>query len=143
MEIALVGLPLLLVLAVIFSGGKIQLAGGVVKATLPPLGAGIKALREALGLNKRLQANFGIRETTIKLNSEEYKALMIPPKGSGGFQSFFKGLQNRVKRKTKELTLSPDDLKRIYRHKADPKKGGWQARFARIFGRHFPDTHNG
>ena len=143
MEIELVGLPLLLVLAVIFSGGEIQIAGVAVKAALPPLGTGIKALREALGLNKRLQANFGIRETTIKLNAEEYKELMIQPKGIGGFQSFIKGLQNRVNRQTKELTLSPDDLKRIYRNKADPKKGGWQARFSKIFGRHFPDDHSG
>ena len=143
LEIELIGLPLLLVLAVIFSGGKIQLAGMALKASLPPLGTGIKALREALGLNKRLQAKFGIGETTIKLNAEEYKELMIQPKGIGGFQSFIKGLQNRVNRQTKVLTLSPDDLKRIYRYKTDPKKGGWQARFSKIFGPHFPDDHSG
>lgn len=40
---------------------------------------------------------------------------------------------------TRKLHLSPSDLERIYRYKANPKKGGWQSRFKKIFGRHFPD----
>ena len=84
-------------------------------------------------LNKRLQASYGIRETTIKLSKTEFDELMTPVTGTGGFQSFFRGLQHRVNKQSRELTLSQEDLERIYRHKSDPKKGGWQ----------FPDDHSG
>jgi hypothetical protein len=46
------GLSWVLVAAVIFSGGKIKIAR-VLQCQLPPLGVGIKALREALNPNRK------------------------------------------------------------------------------------------
>ena len=129
----------LLTLAAVFSGGEIEISLKGVKARLPALGRGVKSLREALGLNRPLSVGFGLREVTVKLNQTEYRELTVQIRGAGGFQSFFRGLQNRVNKSTKELTLSPDDLERICRHKAHPEKGGWQGRLKKIFGRHFPD----
>ena len=60
-------------------------------------------------------------------------------KNKGGFQHFQVGLKDRINKQTRELQLSPSDLERIYRYKANPNKGGWQSRFKKIFGRHFPD----
>ena len=138
MEFGLVGCAFLIVIGVIMSGGRIQITASGVKAVLPPFGRGLKCLREALGLDKQVQAGFGIRETTIQLNKAEFAELMAPTTGSGGFQHFLAGLQYRVNKQTRKLTLSPEDLERIYRYKSDPQKGGWQARFQKIFGRHFP-----
>jgi hypothetical protein len=86
---------------------------------------------------------FGIREVTVKLNKDEYKELTVQITGSGGFQSFFRELQNRINKSNRVLTLGPQDLERIYRHKAHPEKGGWQGRLLKIFGRHLPDSHSG
>jgi hypothetical protein len=82
----------------------------------------------------------------IKLNEKEYTALSVQgdaSKNKGGFQHFLVGLKNRLNKQTRELHLSPSDLQRIYRYKANPKKGGWQSRFKKIFGRHFPETSEG
>src|SRR6266511_633082 len=143
LEIVVIGCFSLLTLAVIFSGGKIEISLKGIKAQLPSLGHGVKSLREALGLNKPLSVGFGIREVKVKLNKAEYKELTVQTTGTGGFQSFFRGLQNRVNKSTKELTLSPEDLERIYRHKVHPEKGGWQSRLKKLFGRHFPDDQGG
>jgi len=134
-----------LVAAVIFSGGKISVAGfGVtIRAKLPPLGKGIKNLQEALGLDKTIRVGFGIKESTIKLNRQEFDALMQQDpntKNRGGFQGFLVGLQSQINKRTKMLSLSEHDLERIYRYKENPRKGGWQSRFKKIFGRHFPTT---
>ena len=49
LEIAFIGVLTALTLAVIFSGGKVELKNlKDLKFTLPPLGSGIKSLREAL-----------------------------------------------------------------------------------------------
>ena len=141
-EIDLSGCAYLLILAVIFSGGSISIAG-VVKAKLPAFGEGLKRLREALGLNKTLQASFGIRSTIIKLTKEERRALLQTPKGQGGFQNLLLRLQHRINKQTGDLELSQNDLERIYRYKANPKKGGFQGRFNKIFGRQFPDQIGG
>jgi hypothetical protein len=138
------GCPMLITLAVVFSGGKISLkvVGTGIEADIKSLGEGIKSLREALGLGKRLKASYGIRSTVVKLTKEEYKALMLQDpstKSNGGFQGFLVGLQGRVKRQTLELELSERDLERIYRYKANPRKGGWQSRFNKIFSRVFND----
>jgi|GEM_PF-1474889 len=143
LEIALYGCPFLIILGVIFSGGKISIPG--LKAELPPFGTGLKSLREALGLNDKIKAGFGIQETVIKLNTNEFAALSMQDdasKNKGGFQHFLVGLKNRINKQTRELHLSPSDLERIYRYKANPKKGGWQSRFKKIFGRHFPEDGN-
>jgi hypothetical protein len=143
LEITVMGCGLLLALGVVLSGGKIQVGSTGVKADLPPLGKGIKCLLEALGIHNPLKVGFGIREVTVKLNKREFEELMIPVTGSGGFQSFFRGLQNRINKQTRKLTLSQADLERIYRHKSEPQKGGFQARLEKIFGRHLPDSHQG
>jgi len=124
---------------VIFSGGKISLLGAI-RAELPAFGKGLKALREALALDKTVQAGFGIREATIKLTKDEFEELMKQDPSTrrdGGFQGFLVALQDRTNRQTRELDLSERDLERILRYKAKPKKGGWQSRFNKIFGRHF------
>ncbi len=143
LELVLLGCGGLIVLAVVLSGGRIQLGLTGVKAIVPPLGTGLKRLREAFGLGKTLKVAFGIRELTVKLNKKEFAELMAPVTGSGGFQSFLLGLQNRVNKQTRQLTLSQQDLERIYRHKATPQKGGYQARLQKIFGRVLPDDHSG
>jgi hypothetical protein len=142
----LCGCVFLITLAVIFSGGRISILGQTLKAELPPLGKGLKSLREALNLNAKVKAGFGIREIVIKLNEKEYAALSVQDdasKNKGGFQHFLVGLKNRLNKQTRELHLSPSDLQRIYRYKANPKKGGRQSRFKKIFGRHFPETSEG
>jgi len=140
LELVIIGCPFLLTLAVIFSGGKLSVPGGT-HAVLPPLGKGVKALREALSLDKTVQAGFGIRDARIKLTKEEFDALMQQDsrtKRDGGFQRFLVGLQDRTNSQTREVDLSQRDLGRILRYKSNPKKGGWQSRFNKIFGRHFP-----
>lgn len=142
LEMTLCGCAFLISLAVAFLGGKISISRQGLKAELPAFGTGLKSLRDALGLNKRIQAGFGIREIVVKLNEQECAALFLQDdasKNKGGFQHFLVGLKNRVNRQTRELHLSPSDLERIHRYKANPKKGGWQSRFKKIFGRHFPD----
>lgn len=140
MEIDLTGWGYLIIAAVIISGGPISILGGLVKAELPPLGKGIKHLREAFRLGKTIRAGFGIKSTTIKLNKEEYEAFLQVPKGQGGFQTLLRRLQRRVvNTRTRELELSEHDIERICRCKANPQRGGFQARFDKIFGRHFPD----
>lgn len=141
LEITLCGCAFLITLGVIFSGGKISISRQGLKAELPPLGKGLNSLREALGLNDKIKAGFGIRETVIKLNDREYDELCKQDdasKNKGGFQHFLVGLKDRINKQNRELQLRPSDLERIYRYKANPRKGGWQSRFKKIFGRHFP-----
>lgn len=140
LEITFCGCALLLVMGVIFSGGSVSISETTLRAKLPSLGHGIKALKEALGLGKRLEAGFGIKPKVIKLNQAEFKALMRQKpesRNQGGFQHFLVGLQHGINKQTHVLELSEGDLERIYRYKAHPKKGGWQSRFKKIFGRHF------
>jgi hypothetical protein len=141
LEMTLCGCAFLITLGVIFSGGKISMSRQGLKAELPPLGKGLKSLREALGLNDKIKATFGIREVVVKLNEKEYNELRKQDdasKSKGGFQHFLVGLKNQINKQTRELILSPSDLERIHRYKANPRKGGWQSRFKKIFGRHFP-----
>lgn len=143
LEIVLIVSVTLITLGVIFSGGEIEVGtDGRIKAKIPPLGEGLRSLREALGLSGKVSAGFGIRTTKIKLNKQEYDLLMqIDPRerGKGGFQNFLIGLQGRVNRGTRVLHLSDTDLEKIMRHKANANRGGFQSRFKKIFGRHFPD----
>jgi hypothetical protein len=125
--------------AVILSGGKFEVAS-VLKADLPPLGQGIKQLREALTETTRAPVGYGIKSRIIKLSKEEFDALMLQDptqKDKGGFQRFLVGLQSRVKKRTRTLELSEDDMNHILRYGKQPRKGGWQARIRKIFGRHF------
>ncbi len=141
LEITLVCAISLITIAVVLSGGKIKLGKEGLEAELPPLGKGIKALKMALGLGGKVTSSYSIRTITIKLSDEELKLLMAQDptqRNKGGFQNFLVGLQSRVNRNTRQLTLSDVDLERIERYKANPKKGGFQSRFKKIFGRHFP-----
>lgn len=141
LEMTAVGCAFLLTLAVILSGGKVAIKLTGVTAELPALGKGISKLKEALGLDTFLKAEFGIKPTVIKLNKKEYDELFLQDpttKNSGGFQHFLVGLQHRINKATRELELSEGDLQRIYKYKENPNKGGWQSRFNKIFGRHFP-----
>jgi hypothetical protein len=55
--------------------------------------------------------------------------------GDGGFQKFMVDLQKAVRRGTRELKLSDEDLERISHYAFDMKNGGWQDRLVGIFGR--------
>ena len=143
LEIVLACSITFLTLAVIFSGGKIKASSKGFEAVLPSLGEGIKSLKTALGLGGKVTSSYSIRTIKIKLNQEEVDALQLQDpsqKNKGGFQNFLIGLQARLNRRTKELTLSDVDLERVMKYKAEPKKGGFQSRFKKIFGRHFPSN---
>lgn len=56
-------------------------------------------------------------------------------KDDGGWQGLLVGLQEKVNRATSELVLDGRDLERIARYAFHYKRGGWQARLMRIFGR--------
>jgi hypothetical protein len=56
-------------------------------------------------------------------------------KANGGFQGLLVTLQQKVDRFTRELVLDGRDLDRIARYAFDYKRGGWQGRLTRIFGR--------
>ncbi|MDB6058789.1 MAG: hypothetical protein JWO95_2633 [Verrucomicrobiales bacterium] len=141
MELIVGGVGFLLAVGVIISGGSISFTSTGVKAKLPPLGKGVKLLRESLGIKAAMKAGFGLKDVTIKLNQREFELLMQQnplSEANGGFQHFLVGLQLRVNKRTKELELSQRDLQRIHRYMQNPAKGGWQARFNKIFSRHFP-----
>lgn len=128
--------------AVVLSGGEISITNTGIKAKLPPLGKGIKALKDALRSNPNINTSYGVKGTTVKLTKEELDLLMLQPEETafdGGFQRFIVGLQFRVNRTTRELELSSYDLDRIFKYKASRSKGGWQSRFHKIFSNHFPD----
>ncbi|MDX1950640.1 MAG: hypothetical protein SFY81_00565 [Verrucomicrobiota bacterium] len=144
LEILYIGCPLLITLAVIFSGGKISLkvAGTGFEAKVNSLGDGIKGLRDAFGIGRRLRVGYGVKSVVVKLTNDEYSELMRQPpesKNKGGFQHFLVGLQDRVNKQTREIELTERDLERIFRFKANPSKGGWQSRFKKIFGRIFSE----
>lgn len=137
----------ILVIAVVLGGGSIELSdalrGLTIKATLPSLGESIVKIRQALSFGKNIQTGFGIKTTTIKLNKEEFKLLMIQDDNTrtrGGFQNFLVGLKYRINRNTKELDLNDSDIEKIRRYKQDPKKGGFQSRCKKIFERNFPEN---
>lgn len=71
-------------------------------------------------------------------------------RGDGGFQRLMVDLQATLRRPTKELKLSDDDLDRIPKYAFDYKQGGWEDRLKGIFsrtlgpnlGREVPDQEN-
>jgi hypothetical protein len=75
---------------------------------------------------------------SIKLNAAELAELdkqNPATEKDGGYQTLLVGLQRRVNRATGELVLTGRDLERIQRYAYDYKRGGWQSRLERIFGR--------
>jgi hypothetical protein len=141
MKITVRGLARALVAAVILSGGRFS--GFGMEAELPPIGHGIERLREALVPAQPVVFSYGVRSMTIRLNRAESEELMSfdpATRNRGGFQRFLISLQFRVRRRTRELDLSENDIDTILRHGRQPRRGGWQASIHRIFARHFDLT---
>ncbi len=138
LEIALAGVPALLCIAVILSGGKFK--WGNLHVLLPPIGVGIKNLREALTPTIKAPIEYGIRLPQIKLSPDEFQELMKQDpktKKDGGFQGFLVRLQQKVNRNNHIISLSESDINKIIHFGRDSRRGGWQARVKKIFGRHF------
>ena len=56
-------------------------------------------------------------------------------RSDGGFQGMMVDFAFRVDRRSGRLALTPRDLERIPRYAFDYRRGGWQKRLQRIFGR--------
>ena len=75
---------------------------------------------------------------TVFLNTQEIAELdrqNPSTRSNGGFQGLIVSLAQRVDRATGRLNLTPKDLERITRYAFKYKRGGWQGRLERIFGR--------
>ena len=75
---------------------------------------------------------------TVFLNTQEIAELdrqHPSTRANGGFQGLMVGLAQRVDRGTGALHLDARDLERIARYAFDYRRGGWQGRLQRIFGR--------
>jgi hypothetical protein len=53
----------------------------------------------------------------------------------GGFQHLMVSLAQRIDRSTKDLDLTPEDLKRIPQYAFDYRNGGWEDRLKAAFQR--------
>jgi hypothetical protein len=60
-----------------------------------------------------------------------------PPstKGNGGWQRLMVGLQEKVNRSTRTLTLTGSDIERIRRYALSYGNGGWENRLRAVFQR--------
>jgi hypothetical protein len=138
-EIAIAGSIMLLTMAAILSGGNHKISLGPVKFeyNLKSLGESISNLRRGLTNNSSLGIGYEFTGGKIKLNKEEISYLNKEVNMNGGFQRFMRELQTRIKPKSRIIELSNRDIDRILKYKSNPKKGGFQSRFNKIFGRHF------
>lgn len=138
-EIVVAGSIMLLVVAAVLSGGKQKIALGPIKFefNLSSLGESISSLKRCLTNNSSLQTGYEFTGAKIKLNKEEFYYLNKSVNMNGGFQRFIRELQVRVNKNKREIDLSNRDIEKILKYKSDPKKGGFQSRFNKIFGRHF------
>jgi hypothetical protein len=142
LEIIMSGMLIALTLAVILSGGtvKFDVKSAKGEAILPPIGDGIRKLRQALTKAPGARLAYGVRPKRIILSTAEFTELMKhdpTTKTRGGFQQLLIGMQCRVNRITHELELSDHEMDMILRHGRNPGKGGWQSSIKRIFGDHF------
>jgi hypothetical protein len=74
----------------------------------------------------------------VRLNPSEVAELdrQAPDtKANGGWQNLLVTLQCLVDRQTGRLVLTSTLVKRIQRYAFNYRKGGWQARLRRVFGR--------
>ena len=74
----------------------------------------------------------------VVLTEEEIALLdqQDPSKGGdGGFQKLLVDLQKRLRRGTRELKLTDEDLERIPQYAFDYKQGGWEDQLLGIFSR--------
>lgn len=77
----------------------------------------------------------------LNLNQGELSTLFSQPpetKSNGGFQALLVKLQTKVNRLTGTITLSDQDIERIFRYTWQYKNGGWQKKLLQIFGRNVP-----
>ena len=73
----------------------------------------------------------------IILDANELECLFDPAgtKGQGGFQGLLESLQSRTDRATGALSLTDDDLERLFRYAFSYGNGGWENQLKNIFGR--------
>ena len=123
LQVVLSGAGAALVGAVILSGGKFK--GWGFEVELPPIGDGIRKLRDALSPSPTATICYSVKAIRVKLSGQEYDELMKydpQTRHRGGFQRFLIGLQFRVNRRTHELDLSDSDVGKILRHGGKPKR---------------------
>lgn len=139
-RIVVAGLASAVVLAVILSGGDINMrATGLleIESKLPPIGSGIIRLRQALAPYKDGAFDYNLRPKTVTLSQPELDLLMnVSTEGSGGFQRFIGSLQHRVDG-NRRLELLAHDITYILKYSRPPWTGTWQKTLHRIFKRHF------
>lgn len=137
--ITICGCLLLLTSAAVLSGGSQEIKIGPLefKFNLRSLGESLKILQSSFIPDKSFQPVYCLPGQKIKLNQSEFNELMKSANSNGGFQLFQQELQRRINQKTKILVLTEEDVRRILRYKLNPKKGGFQSRYQKIFGRHF------
>ncbi len=77
----------------------------------------------------------------IKLLPVQLKALFAPERtrGTGGWQSLFKRLQNTVDRETGEIVLDRTIMLAMRHYYLHYGVGGWQSHLKKIFGMHIPE----
>lgn len=79
---------------------------------------------------------------SIKLLPAQMKALFAPKRthGTGGWQSLFKRLQQRVDRESGEIILDEKIMSAMRHYFFNYGVGGWQNYLKRIFGSHIPEV---
>ena len=77
----------------------------------------------------------------VKLLPGQLKALFAPEKtrGTGGWQSLFKRLQNKADRETGEVILDRDTVSAMRHYYFHYGVGGWQSHLKKVFGMHIPE----
>ena len=77
----------------------------------------------------------------IRLLPAQLKTLFAPERtrGTGGWQSLFKRLQNRADRETGEIILDRTIMLAMRHYYFHYGVGGWQSHLKRVFGMHIPE----
>ena len=137
LEIAFVGLFSASVITAMIAGGEVDFLRLRVK--MNSLADVLIKFKEALAIKRTDETGFAVKNKTITLNQVEFDELMKQKessKGKGGFQNYIVKLQYRINKNTRVLQLTDLDIDKLRKWGSKPKKGGWQARIKRIFGRH-------
>jgi hypothetical protein len=141
-QLDLTGPMWILTIGLFLCGGSVEYdpTKQTIKMKLNSLLECVAKLKTAFSKNNYLQPSFGLRKQNIKLNKVELDALFQQDpstRNNGGFQRFLVDLQLKTNKQNGKLILSDLDLEKILKYKSNPKKGGWQNRFKKIFARHF------
>ncbi len=64
----------------------------------------------------------------IQLSKETSQKLLRPVKGSGGFQSLLRRLQESLDKETDVLNICESDMEKYFRYTSDYGQGGFQDR---------------